>query len=175
MAKVKISDTIKEMLEGFLEENGLSLYNVEFVKEGKEWYLRVYIEKPEGCEEEYVSTDECELVSRYLSDKLDETDPIEQNYYLEVSSPGLDRALIKEDDYRRFAGRMVDVNLYSAFEGTKNFTEATLIGLEDGKLVIEDAPIIKSKNKSKAPQRGEAVRISIPFEQVSKVKLSVIF
>ncbi len=182
MAKTKISEKIEEMLGGFLEENGLELYNVEFVKEGKEWYLRVYIEKPvseDGEEEQYIDTDDCELVSRYLSERLDEEDPIEQNYYLEVSSPGMDRALIKEADFKRFAGKPIDVSLYSAFDGKKTFTEATLIGIEgsmkEGKLIIEDAPVIPSKNKGAKPKRSEAVRYEIPFEQVSKVKLSVIF
>lgn len=160
MAKIKVKELAAELLTDFLAENGLELYNVEYVKEGKDWFLRVYIEKPEGAEEEYVSTDDCELVSRFLSDRLDEEDPIEQNYYLEVSSPGLDRAFIKEDDYRRFAGRLVDVSLYKAFEGSKSYTEAKLIGLSDGILKIE-------------PAAGQP--LDIPFEQVSKVKLSVIF
>ena len=82
---------IEEIGAGFLEESGLELYNVEFVKEGRDWFLRVYIDKLSPSEEEYVSTDDCEKVSRFLSDQLDRLDLIEQNYYLEVSSPGMDR------------------------------------------------------------------------------------
>lgn len=175
MASSKITEVVSQMLEGFLEENELALYNIEFVKEGKEWYLRVYIEKPEGSEVEYVDTDQCELVARFLSEKLDAADPIEQNYYLEVCSPGIDRVFIKDDDYRRFAGRPVDVSLHSAFEGHKTFTEAELVGLEDGHLVIKDAPIIPSKNKGAKPKRGPEVTLRIPREQVAQVKLSVIF
>jgi len=181
MAKVKIKEFTSELLGEFLEENELALYNVEFVKEGKDWFLRVYIEKPEGAAEEYVSTDDCELVSRYLSDRLDEEDPIEQNYYLEVSSPGLDRALIFDNDYVRFAGRLVDVSLYKAFEGAKSFQEAKLVGKEDDKLIIEIDTAIKKKTKpgqkTKAANDDENKwqRMEIPFEQVSKVKLAVIF
>ena len=93
MAKKKIKDIVAEELEDFLKENGYELYNVEFVKEGKDWFLRVYIDKVPAAdapeEENYISTDDCETISRYLSERLDETDPIPQNYYLEVSSPGL--------------------------------------------------------------------------------------
>src|SRR5665647_1827241 len=82
MAKKKIKDIIAELLEGFLEENGYELYNVEFVKEVKDWFLRVYLDKlPVGGEEQYISIEDCEKVSRYLSEKMDEIDPIEQNYY----------------------------------------------------------------------------------------------
>ena len=93
-AKVKVTDLVEEIAAPFLEENGLELYHTEFLKEGRDWFLRVYIDKKEGQEEEYVSTDDCEKVSRFLSDELDRIDPIEQNYYLEVSSPGLDRELL---------------------------------------------------------------------------------
>lgn len=112
MAKKKISDIVFEVLESFLKDNSLELYNVEFKKEGKDWFLRVYIDKqpsPDSETQEYVNTDDCEMVSRFLSEKLDELDPIEQNYYLEVSSPGMDRELLKEEHYTRFAGQLVNV------------------------------------------------------------------
>ena len=99
MAKKKITEIVEEITAEFLAENGLELYNSEFVKEGKDWFLRLYIDRlpdedtseAEEENEQYVSTDDCEKVSRYLSDELDRLDPIEQNYYLEVSSPRLDR------------------------------------------------------------------------------------
>lgn len=87
MAKKKIKELVEEISAGFMAENGLEIYNVEFIKEAKDWFLRVYIDKREGSEEEYVSTEDCEKVSRFLSEELDRLDPIEQNYYLEVSSP----------------------------------------------------------------------------------------
>nr|WP_315024136.1 ribosome maturation factor RimP [uncultured Aminipila sp.] len=159
MAKVKIKDLVEELLNPLLNENGLELYNVEFVKEAKEWFLRVYIDKVEGSEEEYISTDDCELVSRFLSEKLDESDPIEQNYYLEVSSPGMDRVLLKEKDFIRYAGKQVEVNLYQAIDGKKMLT-GELVGIIDEDLVIIDEKINRTE---------------IPMNKVAKTKLAVIF
>ena len=166
MAKKKITEIVEEITADFLGQNGLELYNSEFVKEGKDWFLRVYIDKlpKEGAdgnvEEEYVSTDDCESVSRFLSAELDRLDPIEQNYYLEVSSPGLDRALLKEKDFIRFCGHMVDISLYKAVNGKKAY-QGTLKALtDDNKIVITD-------------EKGE--EIEFPREQVAKTRLAVIF
>ena len=160
MAKKKIKDTAAELLSDFLEEHGLSLFNIEYVKEGKERYLRVYIDKQDSADgsENYVGIEDCELVSRYLSDRLDEEDPIEDNYILEVSSPGLDRPLIKDEDYVKYAGRLVDINLYKPIGGIKQMC-AELAGLSDG--------IVSVKNES-----GGITEI--PQEQISKIKLAVI-
>lgn len=166
MAKKKITEIVEEITADFLAEKGLELYNSEFVKEGKDWFLRVYIDRlPKedadgNVEEEYVSTDDCEGVSRFLSSELDRLDPIEQNYYLEVSSPGLDRVLIKEKDFIRFSGRMVDISLYKAVDGKKTY-QGILKGLtEDNKIVITD------ENEKE---------IEFPREQVAKTRLAVIF
>ena len=167
MAKKKITEIVEEITADFLGQNELELYNSEFVKEGKDWFLRVYIDKlpKEGAdgnveEEKYVSTDDCESVSRFLSAELDRLDPIEQNYYLEVSSPGLDRALLKEKDFIRFCGHMVDISLYKAIDGKKAY-QGTLKGLtDDNKIVITD-------------EKGE--EIEFPREQVAKTRLAVIF
>ena len=113
MAKKKVKDAARDLLTDFLQDHALELFHIEFVKEGRDRYLRVYIDKPEDSVE-YVSIEDCELVSRYLSERLDEEDLIEENYFLEVSSPGLDRPLLKDSDYVRFAGRQVDVSLYRA-------------------------------------------------------------
>ncbi len=157
MAKKKITELIEEMLSEFLAENSLELYHSEFVKEGKDWFLRVYIDKESG--DGYVSTDDCEAVSRFLSKRLDEEDPISQNYYLEVSSPGMDRILYKEKDFARFAGQQVDVSLYKAADGKKNFS-GILVGLIDGNVVIKD----EKENQLK-----------FPAEQVAKTRLAVVF
>ena len=165
MAKKKITEIVEEITADFLAENGLELYNSEFVKEGKDWFLRVYIdrqqeEETEDKEEVYVSTDDCEKVSRFLSEELDRLDPIEQNYYLEVSSPGLDRELIKEKDFIRFCGRLVDISLYKAIDGKKTY-QGILKGLtEDNSIVITD-------------EKEE--EIEFPREQVEKARLAVIF
>lgn len=111
MAKKKIKEIIEEIAFDFMTDNGLELYNVEFLKEGRDWFLRVYIDK-QGAEDDYVDTDDCEKVSRLLSEKLDELDPIEQNYYLEVSSPGMDRELLTPKHFEKFTGKLVEVKLY---------------------------------------------------------------
>ncbi len=157
MAKINIRALVSEMSADFLAEHNLELYNVEFQKEGKDWFLRVYIDKSEGTEG-YISTDDCELVSRFLSEKLDEADPIEQNYYLEVSSPGMDRALITEEHYRRYAGQLVDVKLYSGIGGKKTY-QGILKGLNENILTIEE--------------NGKTVEL--PFDKVAKTNLAVIF
>lgn len=157
MAKIRIKELVSKELEEFLAKNGYELYNVEFVKEGRDWFLRVYIDRVSDSEGG-IGTDDCEKVSRYLSARLDELDPIEQNYYLEVSSPGLDRALLKESDYTRYAGRYVDVTLYQGLNGKKAYF-GKLEGLLDGNLVIID----EKEN-----------RIEIPMEKVSKTRLAVV-
>ena len=93
MAKKKITEIVAEELDGFLRENGYELYNIEFVKEASDRILRVYIDWKQDGEVRYIGTDDCEKVSRYLSKRLDELDPIEGSYLLEVSSPGIDRTL----------------------------------------------------------------------------------
>ena len=141
----KITELVQEVLAGFLDENGLELYHTDFRKEGKDWHLSVIIDIAESVREEnsrngverYVSTDDCELVSGYLSDRLDELDPIEQNYILEVGSPGMDRELFEQKDFDRFAGELVDVKLYRSKDGVKE-VQGTLKGLVDGNIVITD-------------------------------------
>lgn len=160
MAKKKIKELIEEVSADFLAEHGLELYHAEFLKEGKDWFLRVYIDKAwqAGQEECYVSTDDCELVSRFLSDELDRLDPIEQNYYLEVSSPGMDRQLFTQKDYDRFAGRQVEVRLYTGVDGKKTYT-GVLTGLIDGNVTIE----VEDKT------------LKFPLNQVAKTCLTVVF
>ena len=120
-----------------VEEHGFELVDVEYVKEGGTWYLRAYIDKPGG-----INVDDCEVVSRRLSDILDEKDYIEEAYILEVSSPGLGRPLKKEKDFKRSLGEEVDVRTYRMIEKQKEFTgllkdydDATVtIEMEDGTL-----------------------------------------
>lgn len=158
MSKKSIKDLVAEELSLFLEENEYELYNVEFVKEAKDWFLRVYIDRAEGLQTG-ISTDDCEKVSRFLSARMDEIDPIEQNYFLEVSSPGMDRALLKESDYARYAGKIVDITLYQGING-KKIISGKLEGLFEGNIVIID----EKENK-----------IEIPMEKAAKTKLAVVF
>ena len=117
MAKKTITAVTAELLDGFLAENGYELYNCEFVKEGRDWFLRVYIDRADG--DGYIGTEDCEKVTRYLSGKLDAEDPIDQNYYLEVSSPGMDRPLLRPEHYERYVGQEVEIKLYKGKDGTK--------------------------------------------------------
>lgn len=119
-------------LEPIMKECGVELADLEFVKEGANWYLRVYIDKEGG-----VTIDDCEAVSRALEAKLDEADPIEQAYILEVSSPGIDRPLKKDADFVKYQGEVIDVKLYKAQEGRKQF-QGKLLGLADGVVSIEE-------------------------------------
>lgn len=132
MAKSNTEKKVLPLLEPIVEEKGLELVDVEFVKEGANWYLRIYIDKDGG-----VSIDDCEGVSRTLEAKLDETDPIEQAYILEVSSPGIDRPLKKDADFVKFQGEIIDVKLYKAVDGKKQY-QGKLLGLEDGVISLEE-------------------------------------
>lgn len=118
-----------EQVQPLAEALSYELVDVEFIKEGANWYLRVYIDKPGG-----IAIDDCEAVSRQLSDRLDELDPIKQSYILEVSSPG-ERPLKKERDYDRFKGEWVEVKLYQPLDGRKLF-EGKLMGLVDNNVKI---------------------------------------
>ena len=133
MAKGSNTETrVLPLVLPIVEEMGLELVDLEFVKEGANWYLRIYIDKENG-----VDINDCEAVSKAVEAKLDAEDPIEQAYVLEVSSPGLDRPLKKEEDFARFAGEIIDVKLYQAMNGKKTL-EGKLIGLEDGVIVMEE-------------------------------------
>lgn len=107
----------EEILTPIVEEYGFELVDVEYVKEGGTWYLRAYIDKPGG-----ISIDDCEVVSRRLSDILDEKDYIDDSYIMEVSSPGLGRPLKKEKDFKRSLGEEVEIRTYRMIDKQKEFT-----------------------------------------------------
>ena len=107
----------EEILLPIIEEYGFELADVEYVKEGGTWYLRTYIDKEGG-----ISIDDCEKVSRRLSDILDEKDYIDDTYIMEVSSPGLGRPLKKEKDFKRSLGKEVDIRTYRMIDKQKEFT-----------------------------------------------------
>lgn len=157
MAGQSIKKLVAEETSEFFDKNGYDLYNVEFVKEGSDWFLRVYIDMIDP--DRYVGTEDCEKVSRYLSDMLDKKDPVSQSYYLEVSSPGMDRTLLKDADFERYAGKRVELSLYKAMNGQKKL-EGILKGLEGDEIVItDDAENILRLQK----------------KQVAKTKLVVVF
>ena len=112
----KVTEMAAQLAQPFVEAAGCSLWDVEYVKEAGEWYLRFYIDKDGG-----VSINDCEAVSRPLSDALDEADPIEGSYTLEVGSAGAERALKRPSDFRRYLGSPVLVKLYRNLDGRKEF------------------------------------------------------
>ena len=127
----KVTDLTAALAQPIAEEQGCSIWDVEYVKEAGTWILRVYIDKEGG-----VSINDCEAVSRPLSDKLDEADPIEGSYTLEVSSAGADRVLKKPEHFQAFMGSEVDVRLYRPIEGRKEFT-GVLAGYDKGNVQLE--------------------------------------
>ena len=112
----EIEELTQQLLEPIIEERNYELVDVEYVKEAGNYYLRIYLDKDGGF-----TIDDCEYVSRALEAKLDEKDPIEEPYILEVSSPGLDRPLKKENDYRRSVGKLVEIKLYKQIDKKKDF------------------------------------------------------
>ena len=146
MSKRQMYETQTEhWITPILERNNFELVDVEYVKEGSAWYLRAYIDKEGG-----IAVDDCEVISRKLSDWLDKEDFIDDSYILEVSSPGLGRPLKKEKDYVRSMGREVEVRLYKAIDRQKEFTgtlsayddKTVTLTMEDGsEAVFEKADI----------------------------------
>ncbi|MDO4649711.1 MAG: ribosome maturation factor RimP [Eubacteriales bacterium] len=104
------------LLTPIVESKGFELVDVEFVKEAGCWYLRGYIDKPDG-----ITVNDCEEVSREFNEKLDAEDFIEESYIMEISSPGLDRPLKKEKDFQRSLGKLIEIRTYKPLEKRKEF------------------------------------------------------
>ncbi len=144
---------VEEYVMPIIEKNNYELVEIEFVKEGANYYLRLYVDKEGGF-----SINDCETVSRYLEQKLEEHDFIDKAYILEVSSPGIDRVLKKDSEYIKYKGRIVDIKLYKPIDKVKEF-QGELIGL------IEDKIVINQDNKE----------ISFDKKDVAICRLAVIF
>lgn len=153
----KVTEVVEELTQPIIQELGLELVEIEFVKEGKNWFLRVYIDKENG-----VDIEDCGIVSERLSEKLDELDPITQNYFLEVSSPGAERPLKKAKDFEKAIGKNVFIKTYEPIDGEKGF---------EGKLLEYDGQTVKVEMKIKTRKKV----IEIPFEKVASARLAVIF
>lgn len=152
MAREQIELMVEKLVAEIIVASKLELVDVEFVRE-REWYLRVYLDKPGGLE-----IDDCQWVSERLEEKLDTLDPIQESYCLEVSSPGLDRQLKKERDFLRHTGDMVEVHTFAPIDGVKVFV-GKLTGLRDGVVYLDAA--------------GAA--LGIPKEKVAQVRLYLEF
>ena len=147
----RLTDKIAEIARPVVEEEGCSLWDVEYVREAGTWYLRVFIDRDGG-----VSIDDCERVSRRLDPILDEEDPIPDSYVFEVGSAGADRELKRPGDFEQFMGSEVEVKLYRPVDGSKHYT-GTLAGYEDGAVSLST---------------GEKT-LRFPKEQVAQVRLYV--
>ena len=136
----KVTELTAALAAPIVHEQGCTLWDVEYVKEAGTWFLRVYIDKEGG-----VSINDCEAVSRPLSDKLDEADPIEGSYTLEISSAGADRVLKKPEHFAAFLGSEVDVRLYRPIEGRKEHTGA-LEAYENGDVLLAGGTRFEKKD-----------------------------
>ncbi|ETT69550.1 ribosome maturation factor RimP [Paenibacillus sp. FSL H8-0457] len=153
MSTSKIKTTVEEMVQPYLDEHGFELVDVEYVKEGSNWFLRVFVDKDGG-----IDIDDCGLISEYLSQKLDENDPIPTAYFLEVSSPGAERPLKKKEDVAKSVGKNVFVTVYEPINGLKEF-EGKLESFDNEELVIQTA-------------KKQHV---IPYAKVASARLAIIF
>lgn len=130
----KVTDIVTELVTPIVDELGLELVDIEYKKEGSNWFLRVFIDNETGN----IDIDDCALVSEKLSQILDEVDPIPTAYFLEVSSPGAERPLRKDKDFEKAVGRHVHITTKEPIEGASVF-EGELISFEDGKLTVKEA------------------------------------
>ena len=149
----RIVERVRALAEPLAARQGLELWDVEYVKEAGQWYLRIYIDKPEGA----VGIDDCEAFSRAFDPILDEADPIEGSYVFEVSSAGAERVLKRPSDFARFLGETVEVKLYQAKNGAKTHI-GVLKAYEGGGVTIETGG-------------GET---TFPRESVAQVRLRII-
>ena len=146
-------DIVAEQAQPVVEKHGCELWDVEFVKEAGQWFLRVYIDRDGGVDIEH-----CEAISRELDKVLDDADPIETSYVFEVSSAGADRPLKREKDFMRYMGSKVDVRLYMAKDGRKEYS-GTLTGYNAGDVTIE----IGGKSVEFKKNEIALVRLGIEF------------
>ncbi|EWG11994.1 ribosome maturation factor RimP [Cytobacillus firmus] len=153
----KVTETVEQLVTPIVDELNLELVDIEYVKEGKDWFLRVFIDKETG-----VDIEECGMVSERLSEKLDAEDPIPYNYFLEVSSPGAERPLKKDSDFIKAVGKNVFIKTYEPIDGEKTF-EGVLTQFDGETVTVE----VKIKTRKK--------NIEIPYEKVANARLAVVF
>lgn len=156
MTRTEIEDRVAEIVAPLLTAD-IELVDVEYVQE-REWYLRIFIDKQDG-----IGIDDCEQVSRQVEPILDEMDFLKQAYYLEVSSPGLDRELRRDKDFERYAGRLVDMKFFRSQPVGRQCT-ATLEGLVDGRISV-----VIDGTQHQFPREDVAmIRLHISFGQAKK-------
>lgn len=128
---MKVTEMVAAFAKPVVEAHGCELWDVEYVREGSDYFLRIYLDKEGG-----VDINDCEAVSRALDPMLDEKDPIPESYHFEVCSAGLERTLKRPSDFARFMGSAVTVKLYRPRNGLKEIP-CVLRGYEDGKVTVE--------------------------------------
>lgn len=153
----KVTDIVEGLVTPILDDLQLELVDVEYVKEGKDWFLRVFIDSETG-----IDIEQCGTVSNLLSEKLDELDPIDHLYFLEVSSPGAERPLKKPQDFEKSIGKQVFVKTYEPIDGEKQF-EGELTAFDGDSVTI--TYLIKTRKKI----------VTIPYQKVASARLAVTF
>lgn len=153
MAYNKTEKEVKELITPIIDERGITLWDIEFKKEGPSYVLRIYLDKDGG-----IGINDCEEVSRALSAVLDERDPIPQAYMLEISSAGLDRIIKYDFHFEKCMGKNVDVKLFANLDGVKEFT-AKLIGFDGENVTLEK----------------DGSEVTLPFNKISSLRLTVEF
>ena len=154
MSKKEVLKSVRYICESIATSLNYELVDVEYIKESGSYYLRIYIDKPGG-----ITLDDCQIMSVAVSEKLDENDPIKEAYYLEVSSPGLDRPLKTDKDLKRNLGKDIELNLYKTFNNRKSY-EGKLEDYNNEEVIILD----EMNNK-----------ILIPKELISIIKIAIKF
>ncbi|MGY4794477.1 ribosome maturation factor RimP [Lysinibacillus sp. FSL K6-0057] len=154
----KVPSLIEELAKPIVDELNLELVDIEFVKEGRNWFLRVYVDTPEGA----IDIDQCAQVSERLSLLLDEKDPITQNYYLEVSSPGAERPLKKDTDFEKAVGKFIYVKTYKPIKDMKEFL-GYLTSYDEHTLVME----VRIKTRK--------MTVTIEQEKIALARLAIDF
>ncbi|WP_419961657.1 ribosome maturation factor RimP [Psychrobacillus sp. BM2] len=154
-----ITSKIEELVSPILQELNLDLVDIEYVKEGRDWFLRIYIDTPTGG----IDIEQCAQVSEKLSEKLDVEDPISENYFLEVSSPGAERPLKKDADFTKAIGKYVYIKTYEPVNGAKEF-EGTLLSYS-----LEEGALIEVRVKTRR------VKIQIEKEKIALARLAIDF
>lgn len=150
---MKVTDQVAAFAEPVVQAHGCTLWDVEYVREGSEYFLRLYIDKEGG-----VDIDDCEAISRAMDPILDEKDPVPGSYHFEVCSAGLERALKRPGDFEKFMGAPITVKLYRPYNGMKELP-CVLRGYDSGKLTVESGKETITFEKSQVA----LVRLRVEF------------
>ncbi|PZD93714.1 ribosome maturation factor RimP [Paenibacillus sambharensis] len=153
MSKANIKSTVDEMVRPYIEDNGFELVDIEYVKEGSNFFLRIFVDKEGG-----IDIDECGRISEYVSERLDQEDPISDAYFLEVSSPGAERPLKKPEDMAKAVGKHVFITTYEPIGGLKEF-EGKLLSFDGDEAVVEAG---KKKH-------------TLPYAKIASARLAIVF